>query len=141
MNIARLLNMPDKKLVAQVKAEDMKVMAETVAMITSISEDTAPILLSITDNGLKVSVESTETSSTLDIVAEVVCDEECEFYYNPKHFGDMLKVIKGDVKLYMTGNGILYASNGINEYMLVNCKRRGVKLKPKKKQIRTNKAA
>lgn len=141
MNIDRLLNMPDKKLVARVKAEDMTVMAQTVSMITSVSEDTAPVLLRLTDNGLKVSVESTETISTLDIVAEVVCNEECEFYYNAKYFSDMLKVIKGDVNLYMTGNGILYASNGISKYMLVNSKHRGVKLKTKKKQIRTKKAA
>lgn len=72
MNIDRLLNMPDKMLVAKIKANDMKTMAETVSMITNVSEDTAPVLLKFKNNNLQLSIESTEAESTLNVPIESV---------------------------------------------------------------------
>ena len=137
MNIDRLLNMPDKMLIAKIKANDMKTMAETVSMITNVSEDTAPVLLKFKNNNLQLSIESTEAESTLNVPIESVNMISGEFYYNAKYFSDMLKLIRGDVDVYMTKRGVLYASNPVSEYMLTNSKKRSVKHKSKK----TKKAA
>ena len=60
-----------------------------------------------------------------------------EPFMNIDRLFDMLKVIRGDVDVYMTKRGILYASNPVSEYMLTNSKKRSVKRKSKK----TKKAA
>ncbi len=143
MNIERLLKMPDKKLVAKIKSADMQTMIETVSMITSVSEDTAPISLKFKENSVRVSVESTDAKSALDIPAEIIDGVGCAFYYNASHFTDMLKVIKGDVAVNMTNSGILYISNAVSEYMLMNTKKREVKRKAKKavSKVKEKKAA
>ena len=101
-------------------------------MITNVSEDTAPISLKFKNNNLQLSIESTEAESMLNIPIESVNMISGEFYYNAKYFSDMLKVIRGDVDVYMTKQGILYASNPVSEYMLTNSKKRNVKRKSKK---------
>lgn len=78
--------MPDKMLVAKIKANDMKTMAETVSMITNFSEDTAPVLLKFKNNNLQLSIESTEAESMLNVPIESVNMISGEFYYNSKIF-------------------------------------------------------
>ncbi|MCI8521245.1 MAG: hypothetical protein HFE50_07110, partial [Clostridia bacterium] len=132
MNIDMLLKPADKKLVAKIKSADMQTMIETVSMIASVSEDTAPVALKFKENGVQLSIESTEASSTLDVPAQITDGVGREFYYNAKYFTDMLKVIRGDVNVSMTNGGVLYVSNNKSEYMLMNVRNREVKRKTKK---------
>ncbi len=143
MNIDVLLKPADKKLIAKIKSADMQTMINTVSMITSVSEDTAPVELKIKENSVRLSVESTEASSSVDIPAEITDGIGREFYYNANHFVDMLKVIRGDAAMYMTNSGILYVSNVMSEYMLINSRKREVKRKAKKavSKVKAKKAA
>ena len=45
LDISRLLEAKDKKLVARVKADDMQTMIETVSMIANFGEDVAPVTM------------------------------------------------------------------------------------------------
>jgi DNA polymerase-3 subunit beta len=143
LNIDRLLKPADKKLVAKIKSADVQNMISTVSMITSVSEDTAPVALKFNENDIRLSVESTEATSSIDIPADIIDGAGGEFYYNPKYFTDMMKVIRGDVEVYLTTGGILYVSNAVSEYMLMNTRNRTVKRKAKKavSKIKEKKAA
>lgn len=141
LDISRLLEASDKKLVARVKADDMQTMIESVSMITSFSEDVASVILKFNENSIHISVEGTEASTDVDIPAEIVDGAGREFYYNAKHFTDMMKVIRTDADIHLTNGGILYASNSLNEYMLMNTRKRELKRKIKKTTSKAKKAA
>ena len=141
LDISRLLEAKDKKLVARVKADDMQTMIETVSMIANFGEDVAPVTMKFNENSIHISVESTEASTEVDIPAEITDGAGREFYYNAKHFTDMAKVIKTEADIHLTNGGILYVSNGLSEYMLVNTRKREVKRKVKKTVSKAKKAA
>lgn len=141
LDISRLLEAKDKKIVARVKADDMQTMIESVSMIANFSEDVAPVEVKFNENSIHISVESTEASTEVDIPAEIIDGEGRKFYYNAKHFTDMAKVIKTEANIHLTNSGILYVSNGMNEYMLVNTRKREVKRKIKKMASKAKKAA
>ena len=129
------------ELVARVKADDMQTMIETVSMIANFGEDVAPVTMKFNENSIHISVESTEASTEVDIPAEITDGAGREFYYNAKHFTDMAKVIKTEADIHLTNGGILYVSNGLSEYMLVNTRKREVKRKVKKTVSKAKKAA
>ena len=141
LDISRLLEAKDKKLVARVKADDMQTMIETVSMIANFGEDVAPVTMKFNENSIHISVESTEASTEVDVPAEITDGAGREFYYNAKHFTDMAKVIKTEADIHLTNGGILYVSNGLSEYMLVNTRKREVKRKVKKTVSKAKKAA
>ena len=138
MNVDVLLKPADKKLIAKIKSADMRTMVDSVALIESGSEDTAPVALKVKENGVQLSIESTDASSTLDVPAQIIDGVGREFYYTAKYFTDMLKVISGDVDVSMTSSGILYVSNNKSEYMLMNVRNREVKRKAKKAATKAN---
>ena len=129
------------ELVARVKADDMQTMIETVSMIANFGEDVAPVTMKFNENSIHISVESTEASTEVDVPAEITDGAGREFYYNAKHFTDMAKVIKTEADIHLTNGGILYVSNGLSEYMLVNTRKREVKRKVKKTVSKAKKAA
>lgn len=141
LDTSRLLEAKDKKLVAKIKAADMRDMIDTVSMVTGISEETAPVAVKFKENSIQISMESTDASSKLDISADIIDTSDGEYYYNANYLADMLKVVKGDVVIHMTNNGILYVSNASSEYMLINTKKRTVKHKAKKTASKVKKAA
>lgn len=79
LDISRLLEAKDKKLVARVKADDMQTMIETVSMIANFGEDVAPVTMKFNENSIHISVESTEASTEVDIPAEITDGAGREF--------------------------------------------------------------
>ena len=139
LDIDRLISSSARTEIASVKGEDWRRVAETVSTITNIGGDTAPVELRIEQGELLVKIESQNASSTQGVSAAVKNMAGDVFYYPPKAITDAHKVVKGDIKLEMTGRGIMYLSNKTGMYMIMNTKKRSVREKKQPAKTKSQK--